>query len=78
MISFEKLPQAIREQLKKEYPDGFQEHLVCITDHKNNALHVLRYETEESSYLIKMDNYRAHIANFLGENREAPSKTSLT
>ena len=78
MISFEKLPQAIREQLKKEYPDGFQEHLVCITDHKNNTLHVLSYETEESSYLIKMDNYHAHIANFLGENTEVPSKSSLT
>lgn len=70
MISFEKLPEAIREELKRAYPDGFQEHLVCITDHKKRTIHVLKHETSDSSYLIKMDNYKAHIVNFLGNSAD--------
>lgn len=72
MVSFERLPEAVRKELKRAYPDGFQQHLVCITDHKNNAIHVLRYETADSAYLIKMDNYRAAIANFIGEQERKP------
>lgn len=70
MISFEKLPQPIREELKRAYPDGFQQHLISITDHRNNTIHVLKHETPSSSYLIKMDNYKAHIANFLGDSQD--------
>lgn len=70
MVSFEGLPETIREELKKAFPDGFQQHLTTITDHKNNTLHVLKYETSESEYLIKMENYRAHIANLLGDWNE--------
>lgn len=77
MISYERLPEAVRTELKKAFPDGFQDHLVAITDHKNNTLHVLTYETEDSSYLIKMDNYRAHIAQFLGESEESPSRKNM-
>lgn len=71
MVSFEGLPESIRAELRKAFPDGFQKHLTAITDHKNNTLHVLKYETTESEYLIKMENYQAHIANLLGDWKES-------
>lgn len=70
MISYEKLPEPVRQELKRIYPDGFQQHLECITDHRNQTVHVLRHDTNESSFLIKMDNHRAHIINFLNDDRE--------
>ncbi|TVR38675.1 MAG: hypothetical protein EA392_09380 [Cryomorphaceae bacterium] len=80
MVSFERLPETVRNELKKKYPDGFQEHLVCMTDHRNNTIHVLRHETAESSYLIKFENYKAQIAHFLGNFKdfnEKPDETEI-
>ncbi len=70
MISYEKLPEAVRQELRRNYPDGFQPHLESITDHRNQTIHVLKYETADSSFLIKMDNVRAHIINFLNDDQE--------
>ncbi len=67
MISYEKLPEPVRVELKRKYPDGFQQHLQTVSDHKGQIIHVLKHETPDSSYLIKMENYKAHIANFLSE-----------
>lgn len=68
MIRYEKLPEPVRIELKRKYPDGFQPHLQSITDHKGQTIHVLKHETSDSTYLIKVENYKVHIANFLSEN----------
>lgn len=65
MISFERLPEPIRQEMRKAFPDGFQSHLKSITDHKGNTIHVIAYETTESYYLVKMDNFKALITNFI-------------
>lgn len=74
MVSFERLPESIRTELRKAFPDGFQQHLTTITDHKDNTLHVLKYETAESEYLIKMENYQAHIANLIGDWNDSKAR----
>lgn len=76
MTTFERLPRAIQLELKKAYPDGFQAHLICMTDHKSRAIHVLPYETPDSSYLIKMENHRAEIINFLGNHKDFEENTN--
>lgn len=65
MVSYERLPEAIRAELRKMYPDGFQNHLKTITDFKEQTIHVLKYETSDSIYLIKMENVKAAIINYL-------------
>lgn len=70
MISFERLPEPIRQELKKAFPDGFQSHLKCITDHRGNTIHVIPYETADSHYLVKMDNFKAMITNFIANQRD--------
>jgi len=70
MVSFERLPEPIRQEVKKAFPDGFQESIKSITDHKGNTIHVLPYETKDSQYLIKMDNFKALITNYMADQNE--------
>jgi hypothetical protein len=65
MVSYERLPEPIRAELRKKYPDGFQNHIKTITDFKEQTIHVLKYETSDSVYLIKMENVKAAIVNYL-------------
>ena len=65
MVSYERLPEPIRAELRKMYPDGFQNHLKTITDFKEQTIHVLKYETSDSVYLIKIENVKAAIVNYL-------------
>jgi hypothetical protein len=65
MISYERLPEITRAELRKLYPDGFQNHLKTITDFKEQTVHVLKHETSDSVYLIKMENVKAAIVNYL-------------
>lgn len=74
MVSYERLPELIRSELKKLYPDGFRNHIKTITDFKEQTIHVLRYETEDSIYLIKMENINAAIVNYLS-NEESIKET---
>lgn len=74
MISYERLPEMIRTQLRKLYPDGFQDYIQTITDFKNQTIHVLKYETADSIYLVKMENVKAAIVHYL--NNEEFSNNS--
>jgi hypothetical protein len=65
MISYERLPEVVRAELRKLYPDGFQSHLKTITDFKDQTVHVLKHETADSVYLIKIENVKAAIVNYL-------------
>lgn len=51
---FEKLSEAIREQIKLEYPYGFEDHLVSFTNREGKRVSALPFETEEKYYLVRM------------------------
>jgi len=68
MISYERLPETVRVELRKLYPDGFQNYLQTITDYKDQSVHVLKHETADSVYLIKMENVKAAIVNYLNND----------
>ncbi len=51
---FEKLDQAIQEQIKLTYPTGFYEHLITYTDKDGNERYALPFETDDKYYMVRM------------------------
>ncbi len=51
---FEKLDQDIQEQIKLEYPEGFEDHLISFTNKEGKRVSALPFETEEKHYLVRM------------------------
>lgn len=51
---FEKLDEAIQEQIKLEYPDGFSTNLVSFINKDGLKVSALPFETEEKYYLVRM------------------------
>lgn len=52
--SLENLDPAIRVLLKKEYPDGFENSLMRLTNAQNEPFFVVPLETDETNYLVKI------------------------
>lgn len=51
---FEKLDQGIQEQIKLEYPEGFEDNLISFTNMEGKRVSALPFETEEKHYLVRM------------------------
>ncbi|MBO6660386.1 MAG: hypothetical protein JJ909_08290 [Roseivirga sp.] len=51
---FEKLDQGIQEQIKLEYPEGFEDNLIHFTNKEGKRVSALPFETEEKYYLVRM------------------------
>ena len=54
MTSFFKLDKDIQEQIKLNYPKGFEKYLIRFKNHKNKFVSALPYETEDKYYMVKM------------------------
>lgn len=51
---YEQLPEDILEKVKEKYPDGFEDYLISFTNPKGEIEFGLPYDTEDTTYLIKM------------------------
>ena len=51
---FEKLEKAIQEQIKLEYPDGFEDNLIRFTNKEGKLVSALPFEAEDKYYLVRM------------------------
>lgn len=51
---FEKLDEAIKEQIKLVYPEGFIDHLITYKNKEGQNVSALPLETDEYYYLVKM------------------------
>lgn len=51
---FDKLDQDIQEQIKLEYPYGFEDNLVSFNNREGHKVSALPFETEEKYYLVRM------------------------
>ncbi|OEK01550.1 hypothetical protein BFP97_08455 [Roseivirga sp. 4D4] len=51
---FEKLDLAIQEQIKLEYPEGFEDNLISFTNQEGKRVSALPFETDEKYYLVRM------------------------
>ncbi|HKK76353.1 MAG TPA: hypothetical protein VJ953_14840 [Saprospiraceae bacterium] len=56
---YDKLTDAVKEQIKLVYPRGFAHHLVSFTNRDGEKKMGLPFETEEFYYLIRMTSVRA-------------------
>lgn len=51
---YNSLPEAIREEIREEYPQGFITHLINFVGKDKQLISALPFETDDISYLIKM------------------------
>lgn len=61
--SLEKLDISLKKLLRIQYPDGFENDLIRLTNAKNEPFFVVQLDTEDTLYLVKI----AMIKNSDGE-----------
>jgi hypothetical protein len=55
IVHISNLSPEIMEIVHEKYPDGFQDHVFKITKPNNDFFYAFTLDTEETSYLIKVD-----------------------
>lgn len=65
---YEKLSEELINQIKIEYPFGFEENLISYKDAKGNKISALPFETEEVYYLVRMT--RAEAQQIIEEDED--------
>lgn len=56
---FDKLSEEIINQIKLEYPFGFEDNLITYKDAKGNKVSALPFEAEDVYYLVRMTKSEA-------------------
>lgn len=56
---FDKLDESIQEQIKLNYPYGFEKHLILFKNIEGKLTSALPFETDEKNYLIRMTKTEA-------------------
>jgi len=56
---YEKLTEAIQEQIKLTYPTGFSQNLIFFTNKDGKRVSALPFETDDTYYLVRMTVYEA-------------------
>ncbi|NNE27232.1 MAG: hypothetical protein HKN09_10345 [Saprospiraceae bacterium] len=56
---YDKLDEQILEQIKLNYPYGFEKHLILFKGPKKNLISALPFETEDRYYLVRMTREEA-------------------
>jgi hypothetical protein len=51
---YDKIEDAVKQQIKLTYPEGFEDHLVKFTNKEGNTVSALPFDTEEKYYLVRM------------------------
>jgi len=51
---YDKLDKAVKQQIKLNYPEGFERNLVQFQNKEGKTVSALPFETEEVYYLIRM------------------------
>lgn len=64
---YDKLDVGIQEQIKLNYPHGFDKHLITFKNIKGAFVSALPFETEEKNYLVRMTREEA-IAIIAGDD----------
>lgn len=60
ITEFEKLDEDIKQQIKLNYPHGFEKHLISFKNHKKHLISALPFETLDRHYLVKMTREKAN------------------
>jgi hypothetical protein len=65
---YEKLSEELINQIKLEYPYGFEDNLISYKDANGNKISALPFETEEVYYLVRMT--RAEAQQIIEEDED--------
>lgn len=55
VVKFVNLAPELQEELKKQYPTGFVDHMIRIEKGPGDFFYAVVLETEDTSYLVKID-----------------------
>lgn len=55
IIHYNNLPPEVLEALREKYPDGHMHHVFKVTKPNNDFFYAVTVDTEDASYLIKVD-----------------------
>lgn len=55
VVSYNNLPSHLQDEVKKKYPGGFTESMMRIDKGPGNFFYAVVFETEDASYLVKID-----------------------
>jgi hypothetical protein len=65
---YDKLDDAVKEQIKLVYPAGFEQHLVRYVNKDGEQKLALPFETDEVYYLVRMSIEKAQDLIFLDDD----------
>ena len=54
-ISYKNLSPELGDEVKKQYPNGYTDHMIRIDKGPGDFFYAIVLETEDTSYLIKVD-----------------------
>ena len=85
LISFNKLPAEVINVIKVKYPYGYNHHLKEVKGINDQKLYVLPVETNEATYLVKVDIQKSTASKeledlynddeeYVGESDELPNE----
>jgi hypothetical protein len=55
VVNFKNLSPELLALVKQKYPYGYQNHVIKVTKPNNEFFHAITLDTEDSSYLIKVN-----------------------
>ena len=55
VVSFNNLPLELQEAVKEAYPNGYLDSMIRVDKPNGDFFFAVAYETEEVSYLVKID-----------------------
>lgn len=56
---YDKLDPSVQEQIKLNYPYGFEQHLIQFTNKEGKRVSALPFEAEDKYYLVRMTTLEA-------------------
>ncbi len=55
VVNFKNLTPELLALVKKKYPNGYNDHVIKVTKPNNEFFYAITLDTEEASYLIKVN-----------------------
>ena len=55
VVKLQNMPEELQEEVRKQYPYGFTDHMMRIDKGPGDFLFAVVFETEDTNYLVKLD-----------------------
>ena len=55
VTKLQNMSEELQEEVRKQYPHGFTDHMIRIDKGPGDFFYAVRFETEDTNYLVKID-----------------------